>query len=282
MKYNRGMEIDMDKSHWYSNKCPQYDCRKKSCSKCECGLKYVNIPTTLGDNSEGSIMAPKNGMYCNAIVKYEANGAVYIYSADGVPTLLTTDISSSVATRLRNLEMEVAQLRNAVLDKQDRLIAGNGITIEDNVISSTASSASNLMPVVLREAESEYQLPDNTLFAFWESDYTFNQLAENPSLIRIDEVLYGEGITGWIEGFGQLIPIFARVNYAGDGDERHPESILLGFYPAYADPMEEREIDKLFWTRILKPDSNHDNVQYAYIGWVSTNINEDTSDANYL
>lgn len=104
----------MDKSHWYSNKCPQYDCRKKSCSKCECGLKYVNIPITMGDNSEGSAVAPKNGAYCNAIVKYEANGAVYIYSAEGIPTLLTTDISPSIASRLYNLESEVARLRNRI------------------------------------------------------------------------------------------------------------------------------------------------------------------------
>lgn len=82
MKYNRDMEIDMDKSHWYSNKCPKYDCRKESC---KCGLKYIDIPTQLGDDSEGSPVAPKNGAYCNAIVKYEANGAVYIYSTEGVP-----------------------------------------------------------------------------------------------------------------------------------------------------------------------------------------------------
>lgn len=79
------MEIDMDKSHWYNNKCPKYDCKKKSCNKCGCGLKYVNIPTTLGDDSQSSPVAPKNGAYCNVIVKYEANGAVYIYSAEGIP-----------------------------------------------------------------------------------------------------------------------------------------------------------------------------------------------------
>lgn len=147
MKYNKGMEIDMDKSHWYSNKCPQYDCRKKSCNKCacECGLKYVNIPITMGDNSDGSPMAPKNGAYCNAIVKYEANGAVYIYSAEGIPTLLTTDISPSISRRLYDLEAEVVRLRNELVDKQHVLTAGENITIENNVISSTGGSNSNLV-----------------------------------------------------------------------------------------------------------------------------------------
>ena len=81
--YNRIiMDIDMNKEHWSNGPCPKYDCRKNSC---KCGLKYVNIPAILGDDSEDSDVAPKVGEYCNAIVEYEANGAVYIYSTEGVP-----------------------------------------------------------------------------------------------------------------------------------------------------------------------------------------------------
>ena len=76
------MEIDMNKEHWSNGPCPKYDCRKNSC---KCGLKYVNIPAILGDDSEDSDVAPKVGEYCNAIVEYEANGAVYIYSTEGIP-----------------------------------------------------------------------------------------------------------------------------------------------------------------------------------------------------
>lgn len=72
----------MDKEHWTGDGCPKYDCRKESC---KCGLKYVSIPSALGDDSQGSSAAPENGAYCNAIVKYEANGAVYIYSSEGIP-----------------------------------------------------------------------------------------------------------------------------------------------------------------------------------------------------
>lgn len=75
----------MNKENWSNGPCPKYDCRKNSC---RCGLKYVNIPAVLGDDSESSDVAPKNGSYCNAIVQYEASGAVYIYSKEGIPVLV--------------------------------------------------------------------------------------------------------------------------------------------------------------------------------------------------
>ena len=75
----------MDKKHWEHGPCPKYDCRKNSC---KCGLEYINIPGALGDDAADSNVAPKAGTYCNAIVKYESNGAVYIYSKEGIPVLV--------------------------------------------------------------------------------------------------------------------------------------------------------------------------------------------------
>lgn len=73
------MEQDYNKEDW-AQPCPKYDCRKAAC---KCGLKYVNIPAGLEDEFK-----PTNGAYCNAIVSYSGTGAVYIYSADGVPVLV--------------------------------------------------------------------------------------------------------------------------------------------------------------------------------------------------
>lgn len=73
------MEQDFNKKHW-SNPCPKYDCRKKDC---KCGLKYVNIPSSLS-----SEFTPVKGAYCNAIVEYEDTGDIYIYSKEGIPTRL--------------------------------------------------------------------------------------------------------------------------------------------------------------------------------------------------
>lgn len=73
--------LNYDKKYW-SKPCPKIGCRKNAC---KCGLKYVNIPATLGDDSKNSKVAPQKGEYCNAIVEYEANKAVYIYSSEGIP-----------------------------------------------------------------------------------------------------------------------------------------------------------------------------------------------------
>ena len=65
--------IDYDEKHW-AKPCPKVDCHKK----CACGLSFYSVPAVLGEK-------PEKGLYCNAIVQYEATGAVYIYSAEGIP-----------------------------------------------------------------------------------------------------------------------------------------------------------------------------------------------------
>ena len=75
----------MDRSKWDRRMCPKINCRNNSC---RCGLRYVSIAASLGDDSKGSKVAPKNGEYCNAIVRYEANDHVYIYSKEGIPVLV--------------------------------------------------------------------------------------------------------------------------------------------------------------------------------------------------
>lgn len=83
------MEQDYNTKKW-SRSCPNVDCRKSSS---DCGIKYVFISSVLGDDQPGSKVAPKNGAYSNAIVYYEANGAVYIYSSEGIP--VETNISDA-------------------------------------------------------------------------------------------------------------------------------------------------------------------------------------------
>lgn len=76
------MEQDFDLSHW-KKECPKHNCRSNSSN--ECGLQYVFIPASMGSDAQGEKFAPKNGAYKNSIVQYEVNGAVYIYSCEGIP-----------------------------------------------------------------------------------------------------------------------------------------------------------------------------------------------------
>ena len=71
------MEINYDLKE--KTCCPKVDCHKKCGGKC-CGLEFVSVPAQLTEQ-----MAPKNGLYCNAIVRYEQTGAVYIFSKEGIP-----------------------------------------------------------------------------------------------------------------------------------------------------------------------------------------------------
>lgn len=81
------MMENYDKTYW-SEPCPKVDCRRKAC---KCGLEYVFLPAVLGDDSEDSKVAPKKGDYCNALVQYEANNHIYVYTKEGIPVKIEED-----------------------------------------------------------------------------------------------------------------------------------------------------------------------------------------------
>lgn len=72
--------------------CP--DQPNKEAMSC-CGITKTVIPAAMGDDSPTSEVRPRNGAYCNKVVEYEANGAVYLYSSDGLYTKLPQAEGSS-------------------------------------------------------------------------------------------------------------------------------------------------------------------------------------------
>lgn len=109
------MEIDYSiNSH--KRPCPRVNCRKEACI---CGLKYVSIPSVLGDDSPKSGVAPKKGEYCNAIVKYEVNDHIYIYSKEGIPTLVE---EGNISKKLEE-EIEARIAADAVAVAQGNTLA---------------------------------------------------------------------------------------------------------------------------------------------------------------
>lgn len=73
-------------------------------------LRKVVIPASLGDETE---VPPATGKYHNVLLKYEANNHVYIYSSDGIPTLLESDVPQEVWDRMEELQQEIDDLRNS-------------------------------------------------------------------------------------------------------------------------------------------------------------------------
>lgn len=121
--------MNYDKKYWDTGKCPKVDCRKGGC---KCGLEKVFLATILGDDSKDSPVAPKKGAYCNAIVVYEANNHMYIYSKDGIPTLITSgdggDYDEIIEKIQKGLHDTKDDLSQEILDR----IAGDN-TLQDEI-----------------------------------------------------------------------------------------------------------------------------------------------------
>jgi hypothetical protein len=97
--------------------------KKEDC----CWVTKVVIAAVLGDDSEESSVRPKNGAYTNKIVEYEANGAIYFYSSDGLYTKLGNKLPSA----------ETASVE--YVDSQDRKTLRNAKDYTDSVISTSES-----------------------------------------------------------------------------------------------------------------------------------------------
>ena len=63
--------------------CP----RRTPCDEPVVFFRTQTIPSAMGDSSTGAYK-PANGMYRNMLVRYEADGSVWIYDSAGVYTNL--------------------------------------------------------------------------------------------------------------------------------------------------------------------------------------------------
>lgn len=77
-------------------------------------FRKVLIPTTMGDERK---YPPQNGAYRNALVYYEADGAMYIYSSDGLYTRLdvpsgVTSVNGMTGDVVLDIPEKLSQLQN--------------------------------------------------------------------------------------------------------------------------------------------------------------------------
>lgn len=91
--------------------CPKVNCNQKN--DC-CPFRKIVIPAVMGDDSEDSPSAPENGAYRNALVEYEANGAMYMYASDGIFTKLSLVTGGAGAATISYVDTQDARtLANA-------------------------------------------------------------------------------------------------------------------------------------------------------------------------
>lgn len=87
-----------------------------------CPFRKIVIPAVMGDDSEDSPSAPENGAYVNALVEYEANGAMYMYASDGIFTKLSMVAGSAGAATV------------SYVDKQDAKVLSDAKTYADSIV----------------------------------------------------------------------------------------------------------------------------------------------------
>ena len=96
-----------------------------SCGKTKddcCPFRKIVIPAVMGDDSEDSPSAPENGAYVNALVEYEANGAMYMYAGDGIFTKLSMVAGSAGAASV------------SYVDQQDAKMLADAKTYADSIV----------------------------------------------------------------------------------------------------------------------------------------------------
>lgn len=106
---------------------PKKGCGCKSCTKAVLEitnpekivlLRKVVIPASMGDDT---VVKPTLGKYCNVILYYEANRHIYLYSSDGIPTALESEVPQDIVERIEDLEGEDVRLWSAVNEVEGAL-----------------------------------------------------------------------------------------------------------------------------------------------------------------
>lgn len=108
-------------------------------------FRKVVIPVSMGDDKN---VPPTIGKYRNVLLVYEANNHAYLYSSDGIPTLLTPDVAQDLENKIDavadELQTEITNRENVDIALDNRLT-----TVED--IATTALQPSAIDKVVMTD-----------------------------------------------------------------------------------------------------------------------------------
>ena len=128
-------------------------------------LRKVVVPSSLGDDEENPAAI---GRYRNVILQYEANNHIYLYSSDGIPTYIETEIPKELLDRIDNLEAEDIILHGAISD------LGTALGIE----TSEREAADTALSTAISNEATARRTADDTLAEAISSEATARQTAD--------------------------------------------------------------------------------------------------------
>lgn len=99
-------------------------------------LRKVLVPASMGDEST---FPPTIGKYHNVLLEYEASGGIYLYSSDGIPTKLSSDVTELQA-QLNALRVRIGEEEVARADADTAL--SDRITSLDDSLATVARTGS--------------------------------------------------------------------------------------------------------------------------------------------
>ena len=112
----------------------------------------VIIPASMGDETD---VIPENGLYKNVLLTYEVNGHAYLYSSDGIPTLLNSGLTSFDDLSNRPLYADQEMTSQTNIPDVSAVISNLNTEIQNRIDGDTTleSSITSLSGQLASEAE---------------------------------------------------------------------------------------------------------------------------------
>lgn len=134
-------------------------------------LRKVVIPASMGTKDN---FPPTIGKYYNTLLQYEASGDLYLYSSDGIPTQLSSDVSE--------LQRQLEQLGLKV-DKEilDRIAADAALNNSINTVSGSLSDEVTARQNADNALQGNITALDNSLATVAKSG-SYNDLSNKPTI----------------------------------------------------------------------------------------------------
>lgn len=147
-------------------------------------LRKVVIPASISEADN----PPAVGKYRNVILKYEDTGNVYLYSSDGIPTVIEANVPQEILDKITNLEDgiadEISARQAADTDLGTRIdgvstALSNEATARESADSAIQGDIDSIEEKIPNQASSQNQLADKDFVNSSIATNTANYISDN-------------------------------------------------------------------------------------------------------